>query len=202
MNPVQPPPQEMACVPLERDDEQLMANVVAGDIRAFETLFARHRRSAHAVAARICGPALAEEAVQDAFLQISRAAGSYEPALGTVRTWVLGIVRLRAIDTRRRDDRHSRRRVDVERLESLADDSELETTVALRDEARTVRELLERLPVEQARAIRMAYFGQLTHQEIARRLGVPLGTVKGRIRLGLLKLREPLDGPVAILSAR
>ena len=178
-----------------------MSRVAAGDTRAFEALFARHRSAATAVASRICGPALAEEAVQDAFLQISRAAGSYEPSIGTVRTWVLGIVRLRAIDTRRRDERHSRRRIDVERLESLPDDTELEASVARRDEARTVRELLERLPADQARAIRMAYFGQLTHQEIAGRLELPIGTVKGRIRLGLLKLREPLDGSVAVLPA-
>jgi RNA polymerase sigma-70 factor (ECF subfamily) len=201
MNPASSPPDTIAVTP-DRDDQLLIARVATGDVGAFEALFARHRRSAHAVATRICGPGLAEEAVQDAFLQLSRAAANYQPALGTVRTWMLGIVRLRAIDARRRDERHSRRRIDVARLETLPDEWELETTVAARDEARTVRDLLGQLPADQARAIRMAYFGQLTHQEIARHLGVPLGTVKGRIRLGLLKLREPLDGPVTMLPAR
>lgn len=180
-------------------DEALIARVAAGDLAAFGLLFDRHRPTALALAARICGPALAEEAVQDAFLQISRAAQTYVPALGSARTWMLGIVRLRAIDAWRRDDRHLRRRVDADRLETLHDDDELEITVQRRDEARTVRALLNALPSEQARVITMAYFQQLTHEEIARRLSLPVGTVKGRIRLGLGKLRAPMSArPAAV----
>lgn len=178
-------------------DKTLIRRVASGRPGAFEALFDRHRRSALSLAGRICGSSLAEEAVQEAFLQVSRGASSYTAELGSVRTWLLGIVRLRAIDARRRDDRHSRRRADTEWLDAVAEGDELEVTVLRRDAAREVRLLLGDLPAEQAHVLRLAYFHQLSHQEIAERLGLPVGTVKGRIRLGLGKLRAPLAATAA-----
>jgi RNA polymerase sigma-70 factor (ECF subfamily) len=152
----------------------------------------RYHLSAVAFAARFCGVALAEDAVQDAFLSIWRASSTYRPEVASVRTWLLGVVRHRAIDALRRDARHTDRRADADLLELLLDPVQTEDTVIASDQACMVRVMLERLPPEQARVITLAYFDGLTHTQIARLTGVAPGTVKGRIRLGVAKLRQPL----------
>jgi RNA polymerase sigma-70 factor (ECF subfamily) len=178
-------------------DEELIRLVAAGHRSPFEVIFARHRRAALALAGSICGPALAEEAVQDAFFQVSRSAASYRPELGSARGWLLGIVRHRAIDAFRRDARHAKQRADAQELERLAARDEIAINLERRDDARIVRSLLGTLPENQRRIIAMAYFGELSHTEIAGAMGLPVGTVKGRIRLGLAKLREPLARSVS-----
>jgi RNA polymerase sigma-70 factor (ECF subfamily) len=156
-----------------------------------KALVDRYHRSAVAVAARFCGVALAEDAVQDAFLSIWRASSTYRPELASVRNWLLGIVRHRAIDALRRDARHTNRRASADLLDALLDPVQIEDTVFASDQASMVRSMLQRLPPEQARVITLAYFDGLTHAQIAQRTGVAPGTVKGRIRLGVAKLRQP-----------
>ena len=175
-------------------DEDLMRYVRKADPAAFEVLYDRHSGVAFSLAYRIVGTrAQAEDVVQEAFLSIWRSGARYDRARGSVRTWVLGIVHNRAIDGLRRATVHDKRRASdegiSERLEA-ADRTEVE--VARREEAGTVREAMDVLPPEQSQVIELAYFGGFTHSEIAQMLGMPIGTVKGRMRLGLEKMRGAL----------
>src|SRR4051795_2548057 len=176
-------------------DEELMQHVSRGDPRAFETVYDRHGGAAFSLAYRITGNrSAAEDAVQEAFISIWRSRARYEPERGSVRTWVLGIVHHRTIDTLRRNLVHDRRRTGAEGIEEEHEAKErTEVEVARRDEARTVRAALDTLPGDQNRVIELAYFGGFTHSEIADMLDMPLGTVKGRMRLGLDKLRRQLS---------
>ena len=175
-------------------DEELMQHVSDGDPRAFETIYDRHGGAAFSLAYRITGNrAAAEDAVQEAFISIWRSRTRYEADRGSVRTWVLGIVHHRTIDTVRRNLVHDRRRTSAEGIEEQHEAQErTDVEVGRREEARTVRAALETLPGEQNRVIELAYFGGFTHSQIADMLDMPLGTVKGRMRLGLEKLRGKL----------
>jgi RNA polymerase sigma-70 factor, ECF subfamily len=175
-------------------DEELMSLVSKGEARAFETIYERHCGAAFSLAYRMCGSrSLAEDVAQEAFLSIWRAGGRYDRARGSVRTWVLGIVHNRAIDALRRTVVHERRRASDEGIEERFEARErTEVEAARRDEAETIRGMLDTLPAEQSRVIELAYFGGFTHSEIAEMLGAPIGTVKGRMRLGLEKLRGQL----------
>lgn len=157
-----------------------------------KALVDRYHRPAVAFAARFCGLALAEDAVQDAFLSIWRASSTYRPELASVHNWLLAIVRHRALDAARRDARHTTRRASADALDPLLDPVQTEDTVLATDQASTIRSMLQHLPPEQARIITLAYFDGLTHTEIAQVTGLAPGTVKGRIRLGVAKLRQPL----------
>jgi RNA polymerase sigma-70 factor, ECF subfamily len=174
-------------------DEEVMHLVQQGNPRAFELLYDRHGRAAFSLAYRMTGDRLvAEDVAQEAFLSIWRSRLRYQPERGSVRTWVLGIVHHRGIDALRRNV-HDRRRVDVEGIEERQEAPELtEVEAARRDEARNVRSALESLPEDQGRVIELAYFGGFSHREIAEMLETPIGTVKGRMRLGLEKLRRAL----------
>lgn len=177
-----------------------MVHVRDGEITAFEVIYDRHSGVAFSLAYRICGtrPA-AEEVVQEAFLALWRSGARYDRSRGSVRTWVLGIVHNRAIDALRRSVVHERRRATDEGLEErLVAPERTEAEVVHRDEAREVRAALQTLPEEQARVIELAYFGGFTHTEIAELLGAPVGTIKGRMRLGLEKLRHSLEGSRAL----
>jgi RNA polymerase sigma-70 factor (ECF subfamily) len=175
-------------------DEELMALVAKGQARAFETIYERHCGAAFSLAYRMCGSrSAAEDVAQEAFLSIWRSGGRYDRARGSVRTWVLGIVHNRAIDALRRTVVHERRRASDEGIEERFEARErTEVEAARREEAETIRGMLETLPDEQSRVIELAYFGGFTHSEIAEMLGAPIGTVKGRMRLGLEKLRGQL----------
>jgi RNA polymerase sigma-70 factor (ECF subfamily) len=175
-------------------DEELMALVAKGQARAFETIYERHGGAAFSLAYRMCGSrSLAEDVAQEAFLSIWRSGGRYDRARGCVRTWVLGIVHNRAIDALRRSVVHERRRASDEGIEERFEARErTEVEAARREEASTIKGMLETLPDEQSRVIELAYFGGFTHSEIAEMLGAPIGTVKGRMRLGLEKLRGQL----------
>ena len=135
----------------------------------------------------------AEDITQEAFLSIWRSRARYQRDRGSVRSWVLGIVHHRTIDALRRNLVHDRRRASAEGIEERHEARELtDVEVARRDEARTVRAALEELPDEQGRVIELAYFGGFTHTQIADMLAMPIGTVKGRMRLGLEKMRRRL----------
>lgn len=175
-------------------DEELIQLVGEDDSAAFEILYERHIDAAYALALRMCGRrAAAEDVVQEAFLSMWRNAAGYDPLRGSVRTWVLGIVHHRAIDALRRGVLQERVGVSDEGIEErLVAPERTEQEVGRRDEAREVRAVLEGLPPEQSRVIELAYYGGLSHSEIAAMLDMPVGTIKGRMRLGLQKMRSQL----------
>ena len=170
-----------------------------GDPRAFEALYDRHGGAAFSLAYRMVGTrAVAEDIVQEAFLSIWRSKVRYDRGRGSVRTWVLGIVHHRTIDALRRNLVHERRRASAEGIEERHEAPELTDVEAVRrEEAREVRAALQMLPGEQSRVIELAYYGGFTHTQIAEMLDMPVGTVKGRMRLGLEKMRREMQGATA-----
>ncbi|CAA9569516.1 MAG: hypothetical protein AVDCRST_MAG59-3365 [uncultured Thermomicrobiales bacterium] len=175
----------------ERGDDDLIAAIARRDPNALLALYGRHGRLAFALAYRVLGDAqTAEEAVQDAFLQVWQRAASCDVGRGSGRGWLLTIVHRRAIDARRRSRHRLEMGLDAVEATLAAPDAWDEVVHGLeRDE---VRAALRMLPEGQRQAIDLAYYEGLTHREIAERTGTPLGTVKGRLRLGLEKLHATL----------
>jgi RNA polymerase sigma-70 factor (ECF subfamily) len=182
-------------------DEELMALVYEGDTRAFEVIFDRHAAVAFSLAYRMCGRRpVAEEIVQEAFMSLWRSTARYDPTRGSVRSWVLRVVHNRAIDAFRRELPSASHDVSDDRMsEVLPARERTEEEVERRAEARLVRSALDELPRDQRQVIELAYFGGFSHAQIAAALGVPAGTVKGRMRLGLSKLRIALGEPAGVL---
>ncbi len=176
-------------------DEELVQLVHERDAAAFALVYERHADAAFALAFRMCGKrTLAEDVLQDAFLSLWRSRARYDPARGHVRAWVLGIVHNRAIDVLRRGLVQDRGRISDEGIaEQLEAAEHTEREVSRRDEAREIRAALVGLPAEQSRVIELAYYGGFTHSEIATMLDTPVGTIKGRMRLGLQKMRSQLS---------
>ena len=173
-------------------DEELVARVAAGDVRAFEAIYHRYHRQALSLAGRITNRAGgAEEATQDAFVSLWRGAASFDPERASLRTWLLALVRYRSIDSLRRGTSralHQEGMADaVERIEAPERTEEQVIAIHEYDEA---RRLVAKLPPEQREVIDLAYVAGYTQSEIAAKVGVPIGTVKGRTRLGLRKLRR------------
>ena len=183
-------------------DEELMQLVYRSKADAFEVIYDRHADAAFSLALRICSQrALAEDIVQEAFLSLWRSRARYDRNRGSVRTWVLGIVHNRAIDALRRRTVRDRGIVDDEGIEErIAAPERTDLDVARREEAREVRDALEKLPEEQSRVIELAYFGGMTHVQIASMLDMPVGTIKGRMRLGLAKMRMALGDPAEMVQ--
>jgi RNA polymerase sigma-70 factor (ECF subfamily) len=176
-------------------DEDLMPLVERKDPSAFELVYDRHGGAAYSLAYRIVGDSgTAEDVTQEAFLSLWRSGARYDRARGSVRTWLLGVVRNRAIDALRREaTRAPTVELQLERLPDQGPYTELTDAEALRQEAaREVRGALRMLPADQLKVIELAYFGGLSHSEIAEALGMPLGTVKGRMRLAMEKIRGTL----------
>lgn len=180
---------------LQLADEDVMQHVRRGDPRAFDVIYQRHSTAAFSVAFRMTGNRIAaEDVVQEAFLSLWRSNARYDRARGSVRTWVLGIVHNRAIDALRRSVQHDKRRASDEGIEERFEARErTDVEAGRRDEAREVRTALQTLPADQSRVIELAYFGGFTHSEIATMLDTPIGTIKGRMRLGLEKMRAQLS---------
>jgi RNA polymerase sigma-70 factor (ECF subfamily) len=176
-------------------DEELMPLIGEKNPGAFEVFYDRHGGVAYSLAYRIVGErGAAEDVTQEAFISIWRSGARYDAARGSVRTWMLGIVRNRAIDLlRSKAGRAPKLDFDDDSILEHRPAAELTDSEALRREtAEEVRGALDELPGEQAKVIQLAYFGGFSHSEIAGMLGVPLGTVKGRMRLGLEKIRGEL----------
>jgi RNA polymerase sigma-70 factor, ECF subfamily len=172
-------------------DEALLEAVAGDDEAALGELYDRFGRIAYGLALRIIRDAsLAEDAVQEAFLQVWRGAGSYRPERAKASTWLLTFVHRRAVDLVRREER---RRVDP--VEALADPAGpgADEEAARGSRRQVVRTALQALPAEQRQAIELAYYGGLTQSELADRLGQPLGTIKSRMFTGLQRLRALLD---------
>ena len=178
---------------VEDDDRRILARIADGELNALEALYDRYRTVAYSIALRVTGDAtLAEDVLQEAFLGAWRHAGRYAEVRGSVKTWLLAIVHHRAVDAvrRRRPTAALPETADVAPPALTLPDVWGEVSADL--DADTVRGALEVLPDAQREAIELAYFGGLTQQEIAERTGAPLGTVKGRMRLGLLAMRKHL----------
>ena len=185
-------------------DEDLMTLVDRKDETAFEVFYERHGGPAYSLAHRIVGDRnLAEDVVQEAFLSIWRSKAGYDRARGSVRSWSLGIVRNRAIDALRRTSTPAPK-LDLDDdavLESQQSGERTDSEVIRRETARKVRGVLGALPSEQSQVLELAYFGGFSHSEIAEMLGEPLGTIKGRMRLGLEKARASLAEGMAVRDA-
>jgi RNA polymerase sigma-70 factor (ECF subfamily) len=176
--------------PLPLNDDDLMAQVSAGSVESFVDLYDRYRDRAYRVARSVCqDEGRTQEAVQDGFLAVWNGRENYRSQQGTVAAWLLTVVRYRAIDAARSDHRHASRRANDDQLTRGSPVEDPCDTVVRREEAQRVQVSLATLPDAQAEVIALAYYGQLTHTEIAAQLGLPCGTVKGRMRLGLQKLR-------------
>ncbi|MGI8506369.1 MAG: RNA polymerase sigma factor [Solirubrobacteraceae bacterium] len=182
-------------------DEDLMQLVHDGDAKAFEVIFDRHADASFSLAYRMCGRrATAEDVVQDAFISVWRSGARYDRARGSVRSWVLSVVHNRAIDAFRRETVRTSRDVSDEGItERMPAAERTDIEVERRDEAAHVRGALEELPADQRQVIELAYFGGFSHSQIAEMLKLPAGTVKGRMRLGLTKMRIALGDPAAVL---
>jgi RNA polymerase sigma-70 factor (ECF subfamily) len=176
-------------------DRDLLARARDDDADAFAVIYDRHATAAYSLAYRICGTrALAEDVVQEAFLSLWRRLDRYDATRGEVRSWLLGIVHNGAIDKLRQSLVHERRRATSEGLEErLQSPERTDLEVEQREQANEVRGALRALPPEQRRVIELAYFEGLTHTEIAARLDLPVGTIKGRMRLALAKLAGTLS---------
>lgn len=168
-----------------------MELVGEGEARAFEVVFDRHGGVAFSLAYRMCGRrAMAEDVVQEAFLSLWRTGARYDPTRGSVRSWVLSTVHHRAVDALRRGlVRDARNVSDHQAAERIVAPERTDAEVGRRDEAHRVRQALAELPAQQRQVIELAYFGGFTHTQIAEMLDAPIGTVKGRMRLGLTKLQ-------------
>jgi RNA polymerase sigma-70 factor, ECF subfamily len=177
-------------------DEDLLSFVGQGDSEAFTILYDRYGRAAFSLAYRVMGERqAAEDLVQDAFLKLWRSATSYRPERGSVRTWLLSIVRNRSIDQLRS---HASRRRMQDRIEASAPRSQPSEAFAetWRNSQRDrVRDALNTLPPEQLKVLELAYFSGYTHAQVSELLDVKLGTIKGRMRLGLKKMRDYFDHP-------
>jgi len=176
-------------------DAALVLAIGRRDDAALAELYDRYGRLAFALAYRLLGErGAAEDVVQDAFLAVWRHAERYRPDRGAPRSWLMTIVHHAAIDRRRGRQRREHGDVPLDDVAFGLESDEADTfeTVAQGIEAEQIRRALADLPAEQQQAIELAYFGGLTQQEIAARTGAPLGTIKGRIRLGLGKLRSGL----------
>jgi RNA polymerase sigma-70 factor, ECF subfamily len=174
-------------------DSELLARISAGDFTAFQMLYERHSPAALRLAGRICGFAHAQDAAQEAFINVWQHAASYDPARGNASSWLLGIVRNRALDALRRAAVGDRTLAAAEHQgPPPPPDSSTEQEVIRRDEAERIRTALRALPFPQREAVAMAYLGGLSTSEIALKTHTPMGTVKGRIRLGRQKLQRTL----------
>jgi RNA polymerase sigma factor (sigma-70 family) len=175
-------------------DEAVIALIARSDEQALAELYDRFGRVAYGLALRILrDEALAEDAVQDAFLTAWRRADTFMPERAKASTWLLTLVHRRAVDLVRREER--RRTEPIETAGERAGDGPAEDVVWLRYERERVQAALRQLPDQQREALELAYYGGFTQSELAERLGQPVGTIKSRMFSGLGRLRDLLAEP-------
>jgi RNA polymerase sigma-70 factor, ECF subfamily len=185
-------------------DEDLMLRIQGDDIRAFEELYDRYSARAFGLTRAICGSSHhAEEALQDGFVAVWRSRGTFDCTRGSARSWLLAVIRRRSLDVMHRTRRDDALRESDDALGVLFAPDSTARDGEQHDTTDWVRGSLLRVPVTQRDVIVLAYFGGLNHTEIAARLQVPAGTVKGRMRLGLQKVRaeiSPTGSPSSVDS--
>jgi RNA polymerase sigma factor (sigma-70 family) len=175
-------------------DHDLLRRIRRGDEEAFRTLFGAYAPTARALALRILKqPFLADETVQEAFLVVWRDPHGYDPGRGSVRAWLMSTVHHRAVDLVRREEAH-RRRAEAALHEPAPEDpgEKVAEAVGIPEERAAVRAALGGLPAEQREVIELMYFEGLTQSQVARRTGMPLGTVKSRAGLAMRRMRTSL----------
>jgi RNA polymerase sigma-70 factor, ECF subfamily len=178
----------------EPGDNELMRRIQAGSHEAFAQLYDRYADRAYRVARAVTVDALlAEDAVQEGFAAIWKARATYRPEHETAAPWLMTVVRHRAIDVNRRNATVQSHSAGDASLEGHQSRDDVAAEAAERVDSRDLKTLLMRLPDAQREVIVLAFYGELTHTEIAAQLDVPVGTVKGRMRLGLHKIRGQLD---------
>jgi len=181
----------MAIFTAATTDEELIARMAAGEEPALAELHARHHRAAFGIALRaLADRARAEDAVQEAFFDLWRGGAKWDPARAKLSTWICVLAHRRAVDIARREAR--RETVPEEAGSWAADSYTTEELVVLREDRRDVQSALDQLTATQRTVIELAYYGGLTQVQIARRLGIPLGTVKSRVFDALSSLRDLL----------
>ncbi|MGD9713099.1 MAG: RNA polymerase sigma factor [Thermomicrobiales bacterium] len=189
------------------NDADLIAQAAGGNPAALETLYDRYSRVVFSFALRIVGdPLVAEEILQEVFFRAWQQGGSFQASRGSLVTWLLSITHNMSIDEIRKRNRRPQRADSSEPEQLLAGVSDesvnVEDEVWLGSLRESILEALSQLPAAQREPIEMAYFQGLTQREIAESLGEPLGTIKTRMRLGMLKLREFLGNDVSDIVER
>jgi RNA polymerase sigma-70 factor, ECF subfamily len=185
--------------PAEREQIELLRRIAAEDRLALEEFYVQTASALFAFALRLLGNSHdAEEATQDVFVQIWNKAQTFDPAKGVPLHWAMSIARNRCIDRLRVRQRRAQVIVEVAGGDGVEPQVEPESDppILAEHELAAVRSAVDNLPPEQRQAIELAFFGGLTHQEIAASLNEPLGTIKARIRRGMMKLRENLEAYV------
>jgi RNA polymerase sigma-70 factor, ECF subfamily len=192
-------------IPPEPSDEALVTRVANGDLTAFSALYDRYDRPVYAMAAHLLTAGEADDVVQEVFLRLWRSAAQFDEGRGRFAPWFLAIARHEVLARLRRRTREQRLALadDIDRLLAAAPDPviDVEEQVWRRERGDLILQALNELPPEQRRVLVLAYFGELSQVTIAESLGLPLGTVKKRVRLGLQKLRQAL-APGDVVSVR
>ena len=176
-------------------DEKLMRLVANLDAAAFEVLYDRHAAAVYGLCHRMApSAAMADDMCQEAFLSVWRSSGRYNPKLGAVRSWMLSITHNRAIDQIRRSRRHDDRQIQDDALaEQMPSRDSTDAEALGQIDADDTGRALRTLPDEQRAVIELSFYSGYSHAEIADKLDIPFGTVKGRMRLGLEKLQGQLS---------
>ena len=181
------------------EDAALLARIVERDERAVEGLYARYSGPLYSLAYQVTGAErFAQDVVQEVFVALWRDANRFDPARGAVAPWLFSLARHKAIDLVRREANIRKRTADVDlEFHESGDDVDQETWQRIRKQK--VLEAIQELTPVQREALELAFFGGLTHVEVADRLEIPLGTAKTRIRSALLRLRDVLGDSVSEL---
>ncbi len=175
-------------------DEALVALVARDDEDALAELYDRVGRTAYGLALRVLRDERhAEDAVQEAFLQVWRSAATFRPERAKASTWILTLVHRRAVDLVRREQRRQAEPLTDDAAGVAVEAEQTDEAAWLRFERERVQTALKRLPDLQRETLELAYYGGFSQSELAERLGVPLGTIKSRMFAGLARLRELLD---------
>ena len=177
-----------------RDDADVLRRIDGGDAEALGELYGRYGRIVFAVIYRmVASPDAAEEVTQDVFHAVWRRAGTYRSDRGAVRGWLLTIARNAGIDWRRSRASRIAREAPLEDAAQLSDETRVDDRVTVRLRDQRVRAVVGSLPEEQRQVLDLAFWGGLSQTEIAAKTGLPLGTVKSRVRLAMIKLRDGLS---------
>lgn len=175
-------------------DEALVGLVARGDERALAALYDRHGALAYGVARKIVrDPQLAEDAVQDGFVNVWRGAKHFRPDRSRAASWIVMLVHRRAVDIVRREERRASESLDLEDASSVADTADTSGSALSHLQREWAQRILARLPDAQREVLELAFYGGYTQSELSERLGVPLGTVKSRMFHGMARLRELME---------